>query len=219
MTLKIIGAGFGRTGTTSLKVALERLGFGPCHHMSEIRRSPELLKVWQLAASGHQPNWTEVFQGYQAQLDWPGARYWKELAEWFPQARVILTVRNPEDWYVSFKSTVLRSALELQSDAESPEQAAASRMIEQTVLEQIFDGRADDRQHCLGVYARHIAEVRNTVGQERLLEFDVNEGWEPLCEFLGVQPPEEEFPCLNQLDEFLRKRNLTPTSKFSASEE
>jgi Sulfotransferase domain len=95
MALRVIGAGFGRTGTHSLKLALEQLGFAPCHHMYEVRAHPEQLAFWQAAARGELPDWDEVFAGFAAQVDWPGARFWRELAEHFPHAKVILSVRRP----------------------------------------------------------------------------------------------------------------------------
>ncbi len=106
MPLKIIGPGFGRTGTNSLKLALEHLGFGPCHHMFEVRDNPELLADWEAAARGEPVDWDKVFRGYRSQVDWPGARYWRELAQHFPEAKVILSVRDPDAWFDSVQATI-----------------------------------------------------------------------------------------------------------------
>lgn len=105
MTLEIIGAGFGRTGTNSLKLALEQLGFGPCHHMFELRDHPELVPDWEAAANGQKMDWQQVFSNYRSQVDWPGARYWRELAFAFPDAKVILSIRDPNEWFDSVQAT------------------------------------------------------------------------------------------------------------------
>ena len=107
MALKIIGPGFGRTGTKSLKIALDQLGFGPCHHMHEVRDNPEQLPAWENAARGGRCDWEAMFSGYVAQVDWPGARYWRELAARYDEAKVILTVRDPELWYDSMSKTII----------------------------------------------------------------------------------------------------------------
>ena len=106
MALEIIGPGFGRTGTHSLKIALEHLGFGPCHHMFEVRDHPEQLPAWEAVARGEPVDWDEVFRGYRAQVDWPGARVWRELARHWPEAKVILTVRDPDEWFDSVQATI-----------------------------------------------------------------------------------------------------------------
>ena len=107
MALRIIGAGFGRTGTSSMKIALEHLGFGPCHHMFEVRDNPQLLPHWEKVADGQPQDWDEAFAGYRSQIDWPGARVWRELAGHYPDAKVILTVRDPDEWYDSMSATVI----------------------------------------------------------------------------------------------------------------
>lgn len=106
MALEVIGAGFGRTGTNSLKLALERLGFGPCHHMFEVRDNPEQLPAWQAVARGKGADWDAMFKGYRAQVDWPGAAYWKQLSDHYPDAEVILSVRDPDVWFDTVQSTI-----------------------------------------------------------------------------------------------------------------
>jgi hypothetical protein len=95
MTLKVIGAGFGRTGTSSLKQALEDLGFGPCHHMTEVIAHPQQVPVWEAAMNGEPVEWEDVFHAYQSAVDWPSAAFYEPLMERYPDARVILTVRDP----------------------------------------------------------------------------------------------------------------------------
>ena len=106
MALEVIGPGFGRTGTNSLQLALEQLGFGPCHHMHEVGNRPELLPAWDAVSRGVQPDWDAMFEGYRAQVDWPGARFWRELSGHYPDAKVVLTVRDPDEWYNSFSQTI-----------------------------------------------------------------------------------------------------------------
>jgi hypothetical protein len=201
MALEVIGPGFGRTGTNSLRLALERLGLGPCHHMHELSLHPAQVPRWVAAARGEPVDWEAVFAGYRAQVDWPGARYWRTLAEVFPDARVVLSVRPSDAWYRSFAGTI---APELHAPPSTPEPLAADRrrMQRETIAEQVFGGRLSDRAHAIAVFERHNAEVRRTIAPERLLVFDVTEGWEPLCRFLGVPVPPEPFPRTNSAAEF-----------------
>jgi hypothetical protein len=146
MALEVIGPGFGRTGTNSLRLALERLGLGPCHHMHELSLHPAQVPRWVAAARGEPVDWEAVFAGYRAQVDWPGARYWRTLAEVFPDARVVLSVRPSDAWYRSFAGTI---APELHAPPSTPEPLAADRrrMQRETIAEQVFGGRLSDRAH------------------------------------------------------------------------
>ena len=108
MALSVIGAGFGRTGTESIKLALEQLGVGPCHHMKEVVVSPEQIEMWTDIAYGADPDWERAFAGFHSAIDWPSAFYWRELSEVYPEARVILTLRDADSWYKSFSNTILR---------------------------------------------------------------------------------------------------------------
>ena len=169
MGLRIIGAGMGRTGTHSLKLALEQLGLGPCHHMFEVRESPAQLAMWQAAARGESLNWDTAFSGYVSQVDWPGARYWKELSEAFPDAKVILTHRAPEEWYQSFSETIVRANTIGRTQDPNPHTRAMAELLNEIVFEQVFSGRLGDKAHVLKVYADHLAEVRRTIPPDRLL--------------------------------------------------
>ena len=201
MALRVIGAGFGRTGTNSLKLALEQLGFTPCHHMFEVREKPEQFAFWDAAARGELPDWDEVFAGYAAQVDWPGARFWRELAAHFPDAKVILSVRPADEWFDSFQATIgpfLREP-SVHADADRRDRA---RMAHELIGRQIFDGRPDDRAHATSVFREHIAEVQRTIAPERLLTYQVSKGWQPLCRFLGVPVPDAPFPHTNSTEAF-----------------
>jgi Sulfotransferase domain len=202
MSLEIIGAGFGRTGTNSLKLALEHLGFGPCHHMFEIRDHPELLPDWEAAARGEPVDWHKMFRGYRSQVDWPGARYWRELARHFPDAKAILTVRDPDAWFDSVQATIAPFAA-ARGTHPSPHVNKIAEMGYQTVAVQVFHGRMSERDYATRVFREHIAEVQSEVPPERLLTFDLREGWGPLCDFLGVEKPGIPFPRTNSSSEFV----------------
>ncbi|WP_296058243.1 sulfotransferase family protein [uncultured Amphritea sp.] len=118
MTLKVIGAGFGRTGTDSMREALDILGLGPCHHMYEVNAHDEQKRLWRALVQGAQPEWDQLFAGYRSCVDWPSAYYWKELAEFYPEAKVVLTCRAPEDWWQSFEKTIVQG-IRMSNDPES----------------------------------------------------------------------------------------------------
>ncbi|TMR93448.1 sulfotransferase family protein [Nonomuraea basaltis] len=217
--MKVIGAGFGRTGTRSLKAALELLGYGPCYHMSSVIAEPYRVRQWLDVGEGRLRDWDEVFAGFQSALDWPAAAYWRELAAHYPDAKVILTARDPGRWYDSVSETIFRSALAERRRLplrrrvirwlvarRAPDFALYPRMARATIVDRVFDGRIDDRDHVLGVFDRHVAEVKTAIPAERLLVFNVREGWEPLCAFLGVPVPEAPFPQVNERAAWQAKR-------------
>jgi hypothetical protein len=217
--VKVIGAGFGRTGTRALKAALERLGYGPCYHMSEVIDQPQRVRQWLEIGEGAPADWDRVFAGFRAALDWPAAAYWRELAQHYPEAKVILSVRDPWEWYESVSATIFRSALEERRPLpahrrvirwlvarRAPDFALYPRMAKAIITERVFGGRIDDRAHAVSVFERHIAEVKDALPASRLLVFDVRQGWAPLCTFLGSPVPAEPFPAVNERDAFRRKR-------------
>lgn len=201
MTLAVVGAGFGRTGTNSLKLALEMLGLGPCHHMYEVLNDPEQLPYWQAAARGEHPDWDEVFANFGAAVDWPSARYWREISAHYPDAKVLLSVRPEDKWIDSVHATIYATMLNWQSRPEGHNRDLGAMAFE-TVCNQVFDGKLGDKEHAKSVYRAHIAEVQATIAPERLLTYDVAEGWEPLCAFLGVTVPDEAFPRTNSTEDF-----------------
>lgn len=204
MPLKVIGAGFGRTGTMSLKLALEALGFGPCHHMREVIDHPEQIPFWRRAAAGEPVDWEEVYKGYAATVDWPGAYFWRALADRYPQAKVILTHRPDADWLASVHATIW-PVMSGRHELPQGDFRDAMALSVKVVNELTFDEAFDDEAHALHVYHDHIARVRETIAPARLLFFDVAEGWAPLCGFLGVAAPDEPFPRANSRDEFLAR--------------
>lgn len=201
MALEVIGPGFGRTGTNSLQIALQQLGFRPCHHMYEVGEHHELLPGWQAAARGEPVDWDDIFAGYRAQTDWPGARYWRELVTHYPAAKVVLTTRDPDEWFDSVQATIapFLAGCGTYPDAHMN---ALCEMANETIAVQIFNGRLSDRAEATRIFRDHIDEVRATVPADRLLVFDVRNGWEPLCAFLGAGVPEVPYPRTNSTREF-----------------
>lgn len=212
MTLSIIGSGFGRTGTKSLKEALERLGFGPCHHMYEILEHPHQVPHWQAIARNEPPDWETVFAGYQSQVDWPGAYFWRELADAFPEAKVIHTERPEERWWASFSVSIARLMRVYREMSIPPHAKAILDVWDELPGQQVFDGRLDDRETALAAYRKHNEDVRATIPPERLLVFDVAEGWGPLCRFLEVPAPDEPFPHRNLRADFWEALGGEPTA-------
>ncbi len=205
MALKVVGTGFGRTGTNSLKLALEQLGFGPCHHMFEVRDHPEQLPFWQAAARGEIPDWDEVFADYAACVDWPGARFWREISAHYPEAKVLHSVRPEDSWIKSVHATIypaMRDRAELEPGAHRDRLDMAYEII----VAQTFGDRMDDRDHALAVFRAHSEDVRRSIPSDRLLVYDVAEGWQPLCEFLGVAVPDSPFPRMNTTAAFHQRR-------------
>jgi hypothetical protein len=208
MSLKVIGAGFGRTGTLSLKYALEQLGFGPCYHMIETRDHPEHDAMWLALARGDSDDWHAALDGYAASVDWPAIMIWKELAAAYPKANVILTVRDPERWYESASKTIFARMREFaealaRDDAESIDPARRShmRMVNAVVVDKAFGGDLG-HDHAIQVFNAHNAEVRRAIPPERLLVYEAGQGWEPLCAFLDVPVPETPYPKVNTTDDF-----------------
>lgn len=196
MSLKVIGAGLGRTGTLSLKLALEQLGFGPCYHMTEVFKNPQAAGWWVEAADGH-PDWTKIFEGYGATVDWPSASFYAALADAYPDAKVILTERDPEAWFASTQATIF-------PNPTPPDTDAPFDQMVRKVIGRMFDQRMRDHDHVIGVYQRHNAEVRARIPAERLLVYEVAQGWAPVCGFLGVPVPDTPMPKVNSTEEFGR---------------
>jgi len=204
MPLQVIGAGFGRTGTLSLKAALEQLGLGPCYHMLELIQEPARASHWQAALDGEAVDWNDVFTGFRSAVDWPAAHFWPQLAAAFPDAKIILTLRDEDKWYKSISSTIFQVMKGPREEVE-PERMATRAMTRQLILDTVFDGNIDDRDAVLAAYRRNIEAVQRDVPADRLLVFDVAEGWAPLCRFLDLPVPETAFPRSNSTEEFQQR--------------
>jgi len=194
MALKVVGSGLGRTGTMSLKLALEQLGLGPCHHMVEVFMHPESVPLW--VEAGHGPgDWDRIFDGYQSMVDYPGARFWREIADHYPDAKVLHSVRDPDRWFESTQETIFAPGSAVDS-GPGPMRAFFD------VVSAGIAGRLHDRDFMIDHFNRHTEAVKAAIPADRLLVFDVKQGWEPLCAFLGVPVPDTPFPRENSREEF-----------------
>jgi Sulfotransferase domain len=194
MTLQVFGTGLGRTGTMSLKLALEQLGLGPCHHMVEVFAKPERVPLW-IAAGAGQADWDAIFEGYSSAVDYPSCRFWRELMAYYPEAKIIHTVRDPERWFTSTQETIF-SPLTVGATGAGPLAAFFNIFMAD------YGGRMHERGFMLDYFRHHTETVLATVPKDRLLAFDVGQGWEPLCAFLDVPVPDTPFPRENSTDDF-----------------
>ncbi|GAB5547715.1 MAG: sulfotransferase [Sandaracinaceae bacterium] len=212
MTLRIIGAGWGRTGTSSLKVALEKLGCGRCYHWAEVK--PHEVPVWFDALAGKPVDWAKLLEGWGAAIDWPASHFYREIAEAFPESKVVLTTRDPERWFESATQTIYRfmnRPLEEFGDERpgwtAEESRALIRLSRRIIIEETLGAPFDERPHedpdlVRRCFEAHTRAVKEAIAPERLLHFEVSEGWEPLCAFLGVAVPDEPFPRKNTRKQF-----------------
>jgi len=200
VTLKVIGAGFGRTGTLSLKSALETVHLGPCYHMVEVFARPDAAEQWLRAASRGSIDWEEIYGDYQATVDWPGCAFWRELIAAYPAAKVVLSVRDPEKWWESASETILRQAA--LPPSEDPGLRRIQRVSLEVVHDRSFGGRFPEKESFIAAFEEHNAAVIREVPADRLLVYEVTDGWGPLCEFLGVEAPDAQFPNVNDREFF-----------------
>jgi hypothetical protein len=203
----------------SLKRALEQLGVGACYHMTEIAAHPEHAPLWLALTRGERVDVEQILAGYTAAVDWPACLLWRELLQSYPEARVILTVRNPDEWYDSFRGTILARAENL-PPVSSVRIRALYDLSREVILGQTFGGRANDASYAIQTYNAHNLAVEAAVPPEKLLIYDVESGWGPLCDFLGLPTPERAFPHANSGDGFglslrrsvgAQRENVTPT--------
>ncbi len=207
MALKIIGAGFGRTGTLSVYTALKQLGF-PCYHMFEVLENKENkshLDFWRKVANaepGVQHDWEQVFAKYTAAVDNPACCVWRELLVAYPDAKVVLTVhpRGAEAWYESTTDTIYFTETMWQFkvlEFATPFGRKFGDMSRKLIWHRSHKGTMSYRDKAIAHYHQHIADIKSAVPEDRLLVFSADQGWKPLCEFLGVPMPESEFPNVN----------------------
>jgi hypothetical protein len=201
MSLKVIGSGFGRTGTMSMKEVLGVLGLGPCHHMLEVMENPAQLPYWKAIAAGEQVNWADVFEGYNSQVDWPGAHVWHETAIAFPDARVIHTERPEDVWWNSFNGTIGKFFATYTELELPPHIADVADTMSGWFLNEVFEDFTD-RDSAIAAYRMNNEKVRDTIPADRLLVFNVADGWDPLCRFLELPVPDTAFPHRHPKKEF-----------------
>jgi len=196
--MRIIGAGLGRTGTNSLKLAVERLLGLPCYHMIEVQRHLDHVPTWRAALRGEPVDWEPVLGNYVASVDWPGASLWRELVAQNPEAVVLLsTRRDAATWLASARATVMDSVDRLEDEPDVPGYMALVRE-----MYAVFDPDWRNDAAAKTAYERHAASVRREVSADRLVEWQPGDGWEPLCAALGVAVPAEPFPHVNSTEEY-----------------
>jgi len=202
MDLKVIGTGVGRTGTYSTKLALNELGFGPCHHMEEvILNMPTQLPPWVDASNG-KPDWKSIYKGYNSTVDWPTAAFFRELSVAYPHAKFVHTVRSPERWAASFSETIYKLLANI--DQAPKEMHDWLNMVVRVTEKTGFPGGLDTAG-LIKAFTTHTEAVKKAVPATNLLMFQVKDGWAPLCEFLGVAVPDKPFPNTNDRGEFWDK--------------
>lgn len=216
MSLQVIGAGWGRTGTESLKLALEQLGFGKCYHMFELIKDNSRFPFWLQLERDERPDYDKLFEGYRSAVDFPAALYYREFMQQYPDAKVILTVRDPDQWYSSASNTILKGIpsplifIGRVFGFLSPKLKAlpkSNQWLKRILYGEsgLFQGKKEDRQWMMQRFMAWNEEVKKTVPAEKLLVFNVKEGWEPLCRFLNLPVPQTPFPRANTGENFKQK--------------
>ncbi|HEY9488585.1 MAG TPA: sulfotransferase [Chryseosolibacter sp.] len=213
MSIKIIGAGLPRTGTHTLKASLEKLGYTKTYHMKELMVNPKNLRYWITLRNSGTTDWDELYNGYQATVDFPGYPWYKEHMKRYPEAKVILTVRPFESWYTSIHSTIWSSGpqtvpekvvmmTKLLVDPRLRSVIKCVKFAKETIFHTHLQDRFTDKAFAEKIFNKHIEDVKSYVPAEKLLVYNVTEGWEPLCKFLGVPVRDEPFPHLNKKEQF-----------------
>jgi hypothetical protein len=199
MTISLIGAGYGRTGTLSLKSALETLGYNKCHHMIEVIQNPGESEKWLHAIDSKSVNWDRLLEGYEATVDWPACHFYQELADYYPKAKVLLSIRDPMSWFESMSATTLGV---IRKRMQTSKAGQSRNLGIELVVNAAFGGKIDDAEHAIRIFNQHTKAVVNAIDPNRLLIYDVREGWEPLCQFLDKPVPDIAFPRVNSRREF-----------------
>lgn len=209
MSLKVVGAGLGRTATNSLKLGLERLLGAPCYHMFEVVQHEEHVPIWHDAALGKPVDWEKLFEGYAATVDFPSASFWKELSELYPESIIVLSTRDPEKWWKSASETIFPSIMRTQEDGLN------RRLMVREILKNRFTLDLTNKDACIAAFNAHNEEVRRLAPPERLVEWTASDGWGPLCKALNLPIPDEPFPQTNSKEEFIERVRLKTTTTTS----
>jgi Sulfotransferase domain len=205
MTLQVVGAGLGRTGTMSLKAALEQLLGGRCYHMTEVFGRPDVAETWRRAAEGEPPDWDGLLGEYRATVDWPAAAFWRELSAAYPDALVLLSSRDADSWWTSASNTIFPA---IGREQEPGSAVDTERTMILSLLHNRFTLHWDDPDAAKLTYLRHNAAVREATPAERLVEWHPGDGWGPLCAALDVPEPDAPFPHVNTTAEFRQMAGL-----------
>jgi len=214
MSLFVIGTGLSRTGTTTLRKVIEELGFGPCYNSTELFIRPRGIEFWEALEKGQEVDFESFFSDYNAIIGFPGYIFHQQLKDRYPSAKIILSYRDPDEWYEDISTTVFESASSHVNKAYANEvrsfdpyladcieriHALQLRMLE----ENYFEGRFSDQELSVKRYVEWNESIKEIYPEDELLVYQVTEGWEPVCEFLGVPVPEDkEFPHLNHPTSF-----------------
>ena len=215
MALQVIGTGQARTGTTTLKIALEHLGFGKCYHMWELMNNPDHLKYFEKAEHGENVNWDELLVGYHSACDYPIIGYYKQFLEKYSNAKIIHTTRDAESWFKSMTGTVFWAIkptparifgmlIRLPFSSTLRKRLRILKFNER-MISKFFGKDYKNKEQVIRNFNEYDKEVYNSIPKERLLVYDVKSGWEPLCKFLNVPVPSIPFPKSNSKDEFVHK--------------
>ena len=215
MTLKVIGLGMGRTGTLSLKLALEKLGYGPCYHMEDLIRQPENIIYWEEIKKWGTTDWGKLFGSYQSAVDFPVIACYQQLLEKYPDAKIILTVRDENAWYESASRTIfntepglggkIKMALQMPFFPRLRMLMRVFRMSGQFWQEHVGKNFRE-KEAAIAFYRRWNEQIKSEIPAEKLLVYEVSQGWQPLCGFLGVEVPAEDFPKANTREDFLQEK-------------
>jgi hypothetical protein len=217
MALKLVGVGLGRTGTNSLKLALEQLLGGPCYHMFELIAHPQNVPIWEAAVRGDDVDWGSLFDGYAATVDWPGCAFWRDLVAANPDAPVLLSTRDSaQTWWASMEQTIV-PALQGPALSEHPDLMRGQEMVHE-LFRRRFTPDWADRDAAIAAYERHCDDVRREVPEGRLIEWQAGEGWEPICSGLGLPVPATPFPHENSKADFSEnvERSIADTERSLA---
>ncbi len=204
MTLRIVGAGLGRTGTMSLKSGLERLTGAPCYHMIEVFARPQHVPIWHAAVNGEPVDWDTLFDGFTTAVDWPVGAFWREMGDANPDAKILLSSRDSAGWWRSFDKTILENFRH-----GSPPGGEMWFEMVADLLRKRFTENFMDEKEAVAAYEHHNDTVRATVPADRLIDWQPGDGWEPLCTALGVVVPDEPFPHTNTTEEFRSRFGLS----------
>jgi hypothetical protein len=223
MALKVIGAGWGRTGTESLKIALEQLGFDRCYHGFALFNDGAKLQYWRELHEKGSTDFDQLFKGYQAAVDFPAAYYYRQLMKQYPDAKVILTTRDAAKWYESAAHTIFKKP-EPVKFAMLKWLGRISKKLNYTpqiyyhiqtfLFIEAFNGKIEDKAAMMAMFNQWTEEVKNTVPADKLLVYEVTQGWEPLCKFLNLPVPATPFPQTNKKESFqkrIEKAIFSPT--------
>ena len=210
MRLEVVGAGLGRTGTHSLKIALEQLLGAPCYHMLEVFGRPDDIPVWHRAVNGEMPDWNALFSDYRAAVDWPACAFWREISAANPDAVVLLSSRDTDGWWTSANNTIFQL---VHRDLPPGEDAVRAQMdMAIDMFAKCFTPNWQDESEAKRAFEAHNADVRASVPADRLIDYRPGDGWEPICEKLGLPVPSEPFPHVNTTDDFRAMLGLERTS-------